>query len=301
MKVREVLFRFLLVCGLLAGCKNKPLNRYIDAYNVRYTIIKKVDAPAYDFIFLPGGPGADSIYFLGLTSVVDFPGNCYFLDLPGNGDHKVPHPNYDQWLEILNKSLRHFANPVLVGHSFGAMMGLMNKDLQHVLKGFVILGSAPKYWVHEAAKYAQKFDVPDLTQSLTAFSKNPNQQTFNAALEACLPYYFAPGFEQEYRKEFSKFAFPYEPAVWGQHKGAEWKDYARWIPKVPTLIINGTRDLMTPYYMFSQDKRFRKPNIQIFTIEGAGHLPWIEKPERMRELLNSFFARLPTLSHHKNH
>lgn len=297
MKINSILFQIFFCIILLGGCESvKQMDRYTDSYNVRYTVVKKLNVPAYDFIFLPGGPGADSSYFFSLTDAVKFPGNCYFLDLPGNGDHIVDNPDYDQWLSILEKSLKQFNNPVVVAHSFGGILTLMCKELKPLLKGVIILDSAPSFWVHEAVKYAKNFDVPDLTEPLTKFNNNPNQENFESALKACMPYYYVPGFEDQYKEVFSSFHFAYQPAVWGQEKGVEWDDYVQWIPSVPTIIINGTHDLMTPYYMFKNDKRFNKPNIKIAVVENAGHLPWIEKPQVMQSLIDDYVAGLLRLN-----
>ena len=263
----------------------------IDEHNVRYTIIQEQPDAEFSFIFLPGGPGFDSEYFEGLVKLIDFPGNIYFMDLPGNGSHNVVDADYDynKWLDILPKSLQEFQNPVLVGHSAGGHFALICPELEDILQGLVILNSTPSLWLEEAAKYAKKFDVPDLIEEMVAFNRNPNQETFDTALAACIPYYFHPDVLSSGRELISKIAFPFQPAVWWQHEAIKRNYNATWIPQnVPTLIINAEYDLMAPYYLFVDDERFQRANIEIIYLEGAGHLPWIEKPEETKNVITKF-------------
>lgn len=269
--------------------------RIIDQYGVRYTTVKKLDGNQLDFVILPGGPGADSAYCKGLIESVNFPGNVYLMDLPGSGSNTNVGPDYDynEWLNIFIPSLKRFKNLVLIGHSFGGMLPLLFPCLETKLKGFIAIDSAPSLWVEEAVKYAKKFNVPDLTKELTAFNDDPCQKKFDVALNACMPYYFHPDFLTTGKALLADLPFQYRPACWWQHKSVEMNYDARWIPKtVPTLIINGDFDLITPYYLFSRDKRFERPNIKIVCIADAGHMPWVEQPEKTRNTIMPFVQKL---------
>ncbi|HEY4831856.1 MAG TPA: alpha/beta hydrolase, partial [Waddliaceae bacterium] len=62
---------------------------------------------------------------------------------------------------------------------------------------------------------------------------------------------------------------------------------ARWIPKIPTLILSGENDLATPLELF-QKKEFLRKNIVMKEIKKAGHFPWIENPKDVVAAFNSF-------------
>lgn len=53
-----------------------------------------------NWLFIPGGPGADSTYLAELVSLIDLPGNAYLLDMPGNGEYMVETDSYDEWFNI---------------------------------------------------------------------------------------------------------------------------------------------------------------------------------------------------------
>lgn len=312
------LFLNLLIFCILIGCNGKlsipydssehcpdqgirihgsdgQQKRYVDQYNIRYTVIQKDKNPKYDFIFIPGGPGCDSSYLLPLVTMLKFPGNVYLLDFPGSGTHFKGYENYnyDRWFSIFLPSLKQFKNPVLIGHSFGGMLPLLYPELEHLLKGFIILNSAPCLWLEDAVKYAEKFKLPDIRPEMKAFTTDPSQETFNTALSACTLYYFHPNFLKQGRKLFESFAqknaFLFKPAVWWQRIANKINYNARWIPgSVPTLIISGEFDCIVPYTLFLEDKRFKRSNIKHVHIKGAGHMPWVEKPNETKCIMQNF-------------
>ena len=74
-----------------------------DSNNTRYELYKSSRGAPFNWMFFPGGPGADSSYFRGLIDILDLPGNVWLIDLPGNGDNvgKISEEyNYDKWLDI---------------------------------------------------------------------------------------------------------------------------------------------------------------------------------------------------------
>ena len=97
---------------------------------------------------------------------------------------------HNNWLSIFIPTIHHFQNPVVVGHSFGGMLPLLFKKCEKLLKGFIALNSAPCLWMEAAVQHAKKHQLPDLTFEMQEFTTNPNQETFNKVLDACMPYYF---------------------------------------------------------------------------------------------------------------
>ena len=73
--------------------------------------------------------------------------------------------------------------------------------------------------------------------------------------------------------------YNYETIQWTwRHFDPSYK--ALWVPKeIPTLILAGAQDLATPIKLFKEKKAYRRSNILMREIEGAGHFPWIENPK----------------------
>jgi len=64
-------------------------NYFYDGNSVRYQLVKTNPGHiVYNWLFVPGGPGVDSNYFLTLIEELDVPGNFWLIDLPANGSNK---------------------------------------------------------------------------------------------------------------------------------------------------------------------------------------------------------------------
>lgn len=264
-------------------------NYFYDKNNVRYTLVSTNSGEAFNWLFLPGGPGADSSYFSPLTDNLCLPGNTWLIDLPGNGSHDVKKDNFDDWFDIFIPTIQRFKNPVLVGHSFGGMLPLLFPELENILKGFVILNSSPSLWMQAAAEVAKKRNLPDLSTDMVEFTENPNQETFDKALLACMPYYFESKSMKKGEELFKTMVTQYLPAVWWQRKVIDIQYDAKWIPQnIPTLIVGAEFDAITPFDLYQSDERFNRKNISKLFIKEAGHIPWVEKPEELIDALHQF-------------
>lgn len=260
---------------------------FYDTNQVRYQLYQTNGGKPLNWLFFPGGPGADSSYFQGLVDCLDLPGNVWLIDFPGNGNNTEgvsENYDYDIWLSLFPTVVKKFQNVVLVGHSFGGMLPLLYPELEKLLKGFVILNSAPKLWLEDAVSYAKPFSLPDLTSEMQEFTKNPNQETFNVALEACMPYYFPKETLEMGRKLLLQIPFSFKPAVWWQRKAIETNFSAKWVPEtVPTMIIGAKYDCICPHTLFENDPRFQRPNIDIKFFDDVGHVGWSENPAAFKK------------------
>ena len=265
---------------------------FYDKNNVRFTL-KLSGSSNINLLFIPGGPGCDSSIFDGLVSLLDnVKASIWYIDFPGNGSHDVQKDNFDTWLDIFIDSISGFDNPIIVGSSFGGMLPLLFPECEKILKGFIVLNSAPCLWLEAAVKFAKQHSLPDLTDDMQEFKENPNQQTFNKALAACTPYYFPSSTLEQGKKLLASVKMAFEPAVWWQHKAVEIKYDAVWIPQeIPTLIISAEFDAICPYELYDNDLRFKRDNIEIKYIEGAGHLPWIEQPLEVKSIFEDFIGK----------
>ncbi len=262
---------------------------------MRYELYQTNEGKSYNWLFFPGGPGADSSYFYSLIDELELPGNVWLIDLPGSGSHmeKASTGNFDYWFDIFPKVFQQFKNPILVGHSFGGMFPLLFPELENSLKGLIILNSAPGLWMEEAVAYSKQFNLPDFTKEMQEFILNPNQETFKIALNACMPYYFPSHTLEKGTELLSHIPCQYLPTVWWQKKAVELNFSAKWIPQnVPTLIVGSKYDCICPFSLFEKDERFQRSNIELFFVEDAGHLIWVENPSAARDVFKRLISRL---------
>ncbi|MES2215557.1 MAG: alpha/beta hydrolase [Pseudomonadota bacterium] len=270
-----------------------PGHYFYDENNVRYTLVSTNGGKSINWLFIPGGPGFDSSSFNSLTDILKLQGNVWLIDFPGNGSHTLKKDGFDDWFKLVVPTVKRFQNPVIVGASFGAMMPLLTPELENILSGFVILNSAPCIWFEEAGKRAKELNLPSFEKEMTEFVNKPNQATFNKALNACMPYYFAPHSLEQGRKLVGNVPFAIEPAMWWMKKVGEIAYNATWVPEsVSTLIVGAEFDAMTPLSCFQKDARFKRKNIDIVFIKNAGHFPWIEQPKEVKRLFDKFEKRV---------
>lgn len=259
------------------------------AEGARLTYIRSVRGLAnYHWIFLPGGPGIGAEYFTPLTERLTLPGTLWHLDLPGNGSNPLPTADYQykQWGQDLVTTIAMFDNPVLVGHSYGGYLALSTPELQKHLAGLVLMNAAPGSREEAAQRIAKQHQLPDLQDILKNYLQHPSAETFRQTTLDMAPYFFSKEYQREGRELYQHTALSYAPFAWAcQHYFPSYQ--AQWVPEIPTLIINGEYDFMTPPELFKQDARFCKDNIKIVDIKGASHHPWVEQREAVcKELID---------------
>ncbi len=104
-------------------------------------------------------------------------------------------------------------------------------------------------------------------------------------------YYF---FTDKYRAQgieqiVSKLEYCIPTEHWWYREGAKFYAEIKWVPqKVPTIIIGGNDDFITPMAVYEQALNFQRENIRMVTIPGAGHFPWLEQPRLVNYEMKSF-------------
>lgn len=268
-------------------------NTYRDNNLVRYTLsTSNPDQANLNWLFLPGGPGANSTYMDPLVQCLQLPGNVWRIDLPGNGDNlDGVEENYDfnQWLDIFPIAVQQFENPVLVGHSYGGMLPLIYPHLEGQLKGLLILNSVPYFSLEDLEVYGNQHGLPNASKAMRDLAHNPNEGNLLATMQACMPYYFAPEKIEQGAAMLAQYPYALSPTVWWTKELEKANFSAAWIPQnVPTLIVGCQYDHICPYEQYEADARFHRNNIEMLCIDGVGHMGWLENPE----LYKSVFSRL---------
>ena len=273
-------------------------NSYLyDENHTRLQLVKSVPGDkVLNWIFLPGGPGVDSAYLIPLIEHLHMPGNYWLIDLPENGTNihnkAASSDTFEHWGHYLVDGVSRFQNPVLIGHSFGGYLPLFCPELENVLAGLVILNSTPTLDSDVFATTAKEHQLPSLTEAQALFVKEKNIESIRALYVLESDYFFAkPYREKGIHQIINKLEFSIPAEYWWYTQGAQFYTNIAWIPKkVPTLIIGGSVDYITPLSLFESDKRFKRRNITLHQLNDAGHFPWLEQPQALNELLMQFKA-----------
>lgn len=266
-----------------------------DANHTRFYLLKSVTGEKqFNWLFLPGGPGIDSSYLIGLIDQLSLPGHYWLVDLIFNGtneDYPRASENiYHEWSRYLEDLVAQFDNAILVGHSFGGYLPFFCPALEQSLKGLVILNSVPTLQSDLFAQVATENNLPSLTPEKEKFVKEPNIENMKTLYLKEAAYFFdkqnlAKGIEEIINQ--LQYCIPTEH--WWYAGGYAFFSEIQWIPQqIPTLIIGGEHDFITPLAVFEQDQRFHRKNIEMLNIPNAGHFPWLEQPALVNKTLEAF-------------
>ena len=281
-------------------------NNYLFDNNLtRYQLVKSIPGKiAYNWLFFPGGPGIDSEYLLPLIDKLDIEGNCWLIDFLNNGNNvsnenkSDPKKICESWdscfLSVVNK----FENPIVVGHSFSGFYPLFFPALEKILKGFVILNSAPipprplDIDTKHFEQHARENKLPFRDETISNFLSKPSISTIKEVYLSMVPYAFSAEYIAQGIKAVENFIANVDTSYWWLTEGSKKYTTIKWIPeKVPTLLLGGTHDFITPLSLFEQDLRFHRDNIEIMSIPNAGHFSWIEQGALINDAICSFKKR----------
>lgn len=281
-------------------------NKFLfDSNLTRYQLVKSNPGKTlYNWLFLPGGPGIDSNYLLDLINKLTIEGNFWLIDLPLNGDNVLPNSEFDpakiyqHWGDYFLSAVNKFKNPIVVGHSFGGYFPLFFPELEKVLKGLVILNSAPSVPtpttinIEKFEKLAKENNLPYGSETIAAFLSNSSINTIREHYLSIVPFAFPKNNILLGIEVIKNLIFNIDTSYWWYTEGSKKYSTISWIPKeVPALILGGSDDFLTPSSLFEQDKRFKRSNIERITIPHAGHFPWIEQPALISDILCSFLEK----------
>lgn len=246
-----------------------------------------------DWLFLPGGPGLGSESLLGLIQLLDFPGNYWCMDLPGDGSNRYADNKqaFSAWPKALTEATSHFKQTILVAHSTGGMQALYTPELGKHLKGLILLDTAPNAeWQKMFAETIKQNPLPGWGDLVKEYQTHPSDEGLKALTLASIPYLFTNEGMTAGRKLLEPLPYNHESCQWSEkHFDPIYK--ARWIPKqIPTLILSGEEDKLTPLSLFLEDKSWTRDNIHFQSIPKAGHFPWIENPDEVRKAFREYFA-----------
>lgn len=257
----------------------------------RLTLCRSNNEKNFNWLFLPGGPGLGSEYFIDLVNILNLPGKTWLVDFPDDGSNisKNNDRHFENWQNSLIEAVNEFENVILVAHSSGGMFALATPEIEKNLLGLILMNSAPDdSWQKSFAKYAEEKPIIEVEELQEIFQKNPSNDLLKKITLLCAPYYSMKHNQNKTVKMLESLSFNCNSHLWAE-KNFDSTYRAKWIPdKIPTLILSGDNDHITPLKLFAENKQFQKKNILLREIKNAAHFPWIDNPEQVKELFLEF-------------
>ncbi len=251
--------------------------------------IKQSSDSNLTWLFLPGGPGMGSEAYLNFLPQLKLPGTLLLLDYHNDGSNTIPLYDYNQWRSDLTELIDEYESPIIIAHSFGAMLTLVTPKLKNKLTGLVILNSSPsKQWMAQIQVQAEKYNLPDTSETRVAYLMEPSNEKLKADILACAPYFFTPKTLNEGIKILEQLPYNFKPYPWA-HQYLHPFYECLWVPdNLPCLIIGSELDHITPPHLFIEHPRFQAESIQFQVIPNAGHYPWLDNIELVCDIISQF-------------
>jgi pimeloyl-ACP methyl ester carboxylesterase len=161
------------------------------------------------------------------------------------------------------------------------------------LLGLILIDSAPDAsWQLAFEKMMHASPIKEFEQLDQTYRENPSNEVLKAFTLAAAPYVFTEKGLQRGRALLQSLPYNYETFEWSKkHFDSTYK--ALWVPQnLPTLIIAGAEDYLTPLALFRTSEAFNRNNILIKEINHGGHFPWIENPHEVAQAFDAYLSQL---------
>lgn len=249
-----------------------------------------------NWLFLPGGPGIGSESLHELVDTVEVAGECWLVDLPGDGSNVdapgAPADPYRMWPQVLLEAADAVECPVYVGHSTGGEYLLSTPALAARLAGLALISSAPDAsWLPVWQETMRKDPLPAVEHAGTRYESDPTNDNLRAVAVASAPWNFtdhgvARGTDLLARMPYNKDAERWSDANFDHDYELAW-----WPMVLPTLIVSGAADRVVTQALW-EAPRFWARNVIRRVIADAGHFPWIEQPAAVRDAFAELAQRI---------
>jgi 3-oxoadipate enol-lactonase len=178
----------------------------------------------------------------------------------------------------------------VVGTSMGGYVSLWLAQAHPELVGsLVVIGSSPGG--------PGAFPVPSQTTTLWRSHASLPSEEF---ARQTMPHSFAPGWTEAHDEEYatllaSRLSSPTAPHAWAAQSAACEDFLQSGLPDAgphqPLTCIHGTADHVVPFGNLAAFPR-RLLQARLVTLQGAGHLCWLERPSEVNQLIRDHLARI---------
>lgn len=254
-------------------------------------------------LLMHGGLGLDHTGFLDSFKKLEERAEVTYYDHRGNGRSEresmegVVHETLVADADALRAHLGH-EKIILFGHSYGGFLA-QEYALRHpdTLAGLILCNTAPVLdYMDVAMASAGARGKPEQLEALgQAFGRAMvDDADFQAIWEAISPLYFH-NYTDAMGASFNA-QISYSAAAWNQVN-------AHCLPtfnvldrlgeiKVPTLVISGADDWITPLKQGGARIHAALPNSELAVFDESGHCPFIEEPEKFVTVMSDWIAKL---------
>lgn len=252
-----------------------------------------------------GGLGLDHTCFWPALEPLAENNQVILYDHRGNGRSERPESyegiSHQTWIDdadALRAALGH-EKIVLFGHSYGSFLGQdYAGKYSDNLAGLILCAAAPVIdYMDVVQANAAARGTPESLEALGQVFGRPmeSDEDFRNMWTAISPLYF---------KDFDP-AIGAEMDAKTSYAGAAWNHCnAHGLPtfnslayleqvNVPTLIISGADDWITPPKQGGQRIHDAMPNSELVIFENSGHWPFLEEPDRFIAVVSEWLAGLP--------
>ena len=206
----------------------------------------------------------------------------YALDLPGHGKSGgVGSQSVADYARVVVDFLdaNHMNTAVFIGHSMGSAIALtLALDFPKRVLGIGLVGSGARLRVS-----------PQILENTTS------EAMFPLAIKIINAAAFGPSADPRMKELAAQRMAEIRPSViHGDFLACNEFDVIRRLAEisVPTLILCGTDDLLTPV-KYSEFLRDHIPAARLITFPGAGHMVMLEQPEPVSDALAEFADSIP--------
>jgi len=168
------------------------MNDWYSNFGYRARLINALPGKAFNWLFLPGGPGLGSEAFGDLADNLALPGKSWYVDYPGDGSNHKDKVDYQKWSEGLLDLVSKFTNVIIVAHSFSGMFVLSQAAIEEKLTALLLINTAPDAsWSQQIPQQVALHNLPDLSQQQLIYQKNPSNAAFKQLCQHSAIYFFS--------------------------------------------------------------------------------------------------------------
>jgi pimeloyl-ACP methyl ester carboxylesterase len=245
-----------------------------------------------DWLFLPGGPGIGSESLHELVDALDVPGTCWMVDLPGDGSNTgapgAPQDLFSAWPHAVVEAAEAVETPVFAGHSTGGMYLLATPELEPLLRGLVLISTAPSAeWLPAFVAMTERDPLPEVAAATERYEAAPTDAHLRDIAVASAPWNFTPEGLAAGKDLLARMPYNGAAVAWSDEHFDTTYVSAWWPQTVPTLIVSGGEDRIVTQRLWD-DRRFLGEHVLWRTIAGGAHFPWIERPAAVRAAFAEF-------------
>lgn len=249
-----------------------------------------------NWLFLPGGPGIGSESLQELVDAVAVSGSSWLVDLPGDGSNTdapgAPADPYRLWPQVLLEAAQAVDHPVYVGHSTGGEYLLVTPALARVLEGLVLVSTAPDAsWMPVYEEMTTRKPLPGVERAAARYDSEPTDEHLRELAVQSTPWNFLADSVTAGAEMLRRMPYNLGAVQWSaKHFDRDYR-LAWWPTTLPTLIVSGSADRIVTQALW-QPKRFHTDNVIWRVVPEAGHFPWIEQPDAVRDAFAELARRI---------